>query len=62
MEMEEIPFIEAAKKLAIRAHVPLPTSNWKEKQGSGNEERASMIGMTVVVMAYATFFKSAGFS
>ena len=42
MEMEEIPFIEAAKKLATRAHIPLPTSNWKDNKSSGYEERARL--------------------
>ena len=42
MELEEIPFIEAAKKLATKAHVPLPTSNWDANQGGGSEERVRL--------------------
>ena len=52
MEMEEIPFIEAAKKLATRAHMPLPTSNWKEKHNGGSEERARLQKINSIAAQY----------
>ena len=52
MEIEEIPFVEAAKKLATRAHMPLPTSNWNEKQYGGNEERARLQKINSIAAQY----------
>jgi DNA primase len=52
MEMEEIPFIEAAKKLATRAHIPLPTSNWKDSQSNGHEERTRLQKINSIAAQY----------